>query len=196
MRSRRHSTVATAALVAGMTLLSFPVLSATSGAANAHVSKSPTLVSLVVAGPSGFKSEPTDPSSGDHTGRVTLAVATSAECDPTALSPGQWVATVLRYFDKDAARPAASLILCVTQLRTTNDAAMDRARILNAIGSSAVRLKDIPGAYLHSVGDAEEIFFAKGDYFVRVVSADVEGTAMGLTLGQNLTQREYNRLPK
>jgi hypothetical protein len=103
---------------------------------------------------------------------------------------------VQRYYEHDTARPQASLILCVTQMRTSSDAAAIRSRLLAAIGSSAISLKDIPGAYLHaSSGTAEEIFFAKGDYFVRVISTDPAGSAMALTLGQNLTHREYARLP-
>lgn len=105
------------------------------------------------------------------------------------------MATVLRFFDKDAARPQSTLILCVTQLRTANEAAAVRNRLVAAIGSSVIKLKDIPGAYLHAVGAAEQIFFAKGVYFVRVVSTDLVGSAMGLTLGMNLAHREYARLP-
>jgi hypothetical protein len=174
-----------------MVLLTFPLLGATSGAAN-----SPTLVSLTVAGPSGFKSAAVNPTTGRRTGVINIVEARSAGCDPTTLSASQWVGSVQRYFEHDTARPQASLILCVTRMRSANDAAAIRSRLLAAIGSSAISLKDIPGAYLHATsGTVEEIFFAKGDYFVRVVSTDPAGSAMALTLGQNLTQREYVRLP-
>ena len=195
MSSRRHSTVATAALVAGMVLLTFPLLGAPSGAASSHLSKASSLVSLVVSGPTGFKSEPVDPTNHVRTGRINIVEARSAECDPTSLSPNQWVASVQRYFDKNPARPQSSLILCVTQFRTANQATANRNRILSAIGSSIVKLKDIPGAYLHTSGSAEQIFFAKGDYFVRMVSVDPAGSAMALTLGMNLAHREFVRLP-
>jgi hypothetical protein len=190
MSSRRHFTVASVALIAGMVLLTVPILGATSGAA------STALTSLVVAGPSGFKSAAVNPTTGQRTGVISIAVARSADCDPTTLSASQWVGSVQRYYEHDTARPQASLILCVTQMRTSSDAAAIRSRLLAAIGSSAISLKDIPGAYLHaSSGTAEEIFFAKGDYFVRVISTDPAGSAMALTLGQNLTHREYARLP-
>jgi hypothetical protein len=175
-----------------MVLLTLPILGATSGAAG----KAPTLVSLTVAGPSGFKSDPTDQTSGGRTGRINIGEASSADCDPTTLSPAQWVGSVLRYFDNDAARPDSYLILCVTQFRTVHEATAAQSRILALDGSSAIRLKDIPDAYLHATGPAEQISFAKGVYLVHVVSTDLEGTAMGLTLGQNLTAREYARLPK
>jgi hypothetical protein len=192
MSFRRYSTVASAALVMGMVFLTIPLLGAPSGAA----SSPKTLVSLTVTGPNGYKTDPTDQTSGGRTGQITIAEASSADCDPTTLSPGQWVGSVLRYFDKNPARPQSYLILCVTQMRTANDAAAVRARLLTAIGSSVIRLKDIPGTYFYATGPAEQIFFAKGVYFVRVVSTDLAGTAMGLTLGQNLTAREYARLPK
>jgi hypothetical protein len=172
------------------------MVATSSGAANAHAAKTPTLLSLVVSAPSGFKSSPTDPTSRDRTGSVNIKVAGSADCDPTTLPPAQWVASVLKYYDDDASRPNAALIICVTQFRTASDATANRIRILSAIGSSAIALKDIPGTYLHAVASTEQIFFAKGVYFVRVTSTDVSGTAMALTLGQNLTLREYNRLPE
>jgi hypothetical protein len=150
---------------------------------------------LTVAAPSGFKSAAVNPISGRRTGVINFAEAGAADCDPTTLIASQWVGSVERFFEHDTARPQATLILCVTQFRTANDAAAVRTRILNAIGSSAIRLKDIPAAYLHASGTSEEIFFAKGAYFVRVISTDPVGSAMALTLGQNLTQREYNRLP-
>jgi hypothetical protein len=102
---------------------------------------------------------------------------------------------VQRYFEHDTARPQATLTLCVTQFRTANEAATLRSHLVTTIGSSVVKLADISGAYLHASGTSEEIFFAKGVYFVRVVSTDPVGSAMALTLGQNLTQREYVRLP-
>jgi hypothetical protein len=194
MSSRRHLTVAIAASVMGMVLLSIPLLGAPSGAVSAQ--KAPSLVSLTVGAPSGYHTDPTDQTSGGRTGRININEASSADCVPTSLSPAQWVGSVLRYFDKDAARPQSYLILCVTQMRTANEAAAVRTRLLTLIGSSAIRLKDIPGTYLHATGPAEELFFAKGVYFVRVVSTDLVGSAMGLTLGQNLTAREYARLPK
>lgn len=194
MSSRRHSTVATAALVMGMVLLTFPLLGAPSGAASSHLSKAPSLVSLVVAGPSGYTSEARDPTNKFRTGRINLSQASSTECDPTTLSAGQWVASVLRYFDNNSARPQSTLSLCVTQLRTANEAAAVRNRLVAVIGSSVIKLPDIPGAYLHAVGSAEQIFFAKGVYFVRIVSTDTVGTAMGLTLGENLAHREYVRI--
>src|SRR5271155_1448591 len=193
---RRHSSVATAALVVGLVLLTFAFIGATSGAASSHLSKAPSLVSLTVAGPSGFKSAAVNPTTGLRTGVIDISVAKSASCDPTTLSASQWVGSVLRYYEHDTARPQATLILCVTQFRTANDAAAVRSRLLTAIGSSAITLKDIHGAYLHATSDsAEELFFAKGVYFVRVVSTGPAGTAMALTLGQNLPQREYVRLP-
>jgi hypothetical protein len=179
-----------------LALVTVPTLSAASGAANAHASTA-SLTSLVVAGPPGYKSEAIDKVSRDRTGRINIKVAASADCDPTTLSPKQWRASVLRYFDNDRARPMTTLILCVTQLRTPADATAVGRRLLAAIGSSAVQLKDIPGATLHAVGTSEQIFFAKGDYFVRVVSTDSapQTTAMALTLGSNLAHREYVRLP-
>jgi hypothetical protein len=105
------------------------------------------------------------------------------------------VGSVQRYFEHDTSRPQAVLILCVTQLRSASDAVAIRSRLLTAIGTSVVTLQDIPGAYLHASGTSEEIFFAKGDYFVRVTSTDPVGSAMALTLGQNLARREYVRLP-
>jgi hypothetical protein len=196
MGGRRHTALASAVLVAGMVFLTMPVLGTASGAANSHLGNTAGLASLVVAGPTGFKSEAVDPKSRIHTGRINIVAARSADCDPTTLSPSQWTASVLRYFDKNPARPQGFMTLCVTQFRTASEAIANRTRILAAIGTSAISLKDIPGAYLHAVGASEQIFFAKGVYFVRVVSTDVSGTAMALTLGQNLTQREYNRLPK
>jgi hypothetical protein len=193
---RRHSSVASAALVMGLVLLTFPLLGATSGASSSHLSKAPSLFSLTVAGPSGFVSAGVNPTTGRRTGAINIVEARAAGCDPTTLSASEWVGSVQRYFEHDTARPQAALILCVTQMRSANDAAGIRTRLLAGIGSSAIRLKDIPGAYLHATtGTAEEIFFAKGIYFVRVVSTDPAGSAMALTLGQNLTQREYLRLP-
>jgi hypothetical protein len=194
MTIRRHSTLITATLVVGMVLLAFPLLGTASGAANSHA-KTTALASLTVAAPSGFKSAAVNPTSGRRTGSISFAVAGSAGCDPTALSASEWVGSVQRYFEHDSARPQATLILCVTQFRTAAYATAIRTRLLTVIGSSAVRLKDIPGTWLHASGTSEEIFFAKGVYLVRVVSTDPVGSAMALTLGQNLTQREYNRLP-
>jgi hypothetical protein len=176
-----------------MVLLTFPLLSAPSGAASSRTSK--TLASLVVAGPAGFKSAAVNPTTNRRTGAINIVEASSASCDTTTLSASQWVGSVQRYFEHDIDRPQATLTLCVTQFRTASEAAALRSHLVTTIGSSIVKLADISGAYLHASGTSEEILFAKGVYFVRVVSTDPVGSAMALTLGQNLTQREYVRLP-
>jgi hypothetical protein len=183
-------------MVAGIVLLALPTFGTPSGALTSHA-KAPSLLSLVVGAPGGFKTESKDLVSGGRTGSINISEASSADCDPTNLGGGQWVASVLRYFDDSTAAPQTYEILCVTQLKTAHEATANRNRLLAAIGSSAIALTDIPGAYLHAVGPAEMIFFAKGVYLVRVVSTDVtpQSTALALTIGKVLAHREYVRLP-
>ena len=180
------------------TALSFPMLIAPtpSSAASSHSVVHRTLVSLVVSAPAGFTSDGVDQDSGGPTGSINFNEATSADCDPTALSRSQWVGSVLRYFDNNPADAETYVLLCVTQLRTSHDASVNRARV-GALGASTVLASaHEPGVYLHTVGPAQQIFFSKGNYFVWIVAVDVPSAVRALSLGTNVAHREYALLPR
>jgi hypothetical protein len=183
-------------LTSGAFAGSFQIAEAPSGAANTGELSRVALQSLVVSNFSGFTSESTDRVGGGPTGKINFNEAKSADCDPAGLSRTQWVSSVLRYFDNSSADPETYLLLCVTQLRTAHDAAVNFQRVSAISKPSGSLGTQAPGALHHSVGPANQIFFAKGDYFVWIVATSLSPTVKALVLGTSLAHRQYIKLPK
>jgi hypothetical protein len=183
-------------VAAGVILISLQFLGVPSGASNARLSKAVSLQSLVVSNVSGFTSESVDKVGGGPTGRIDFNESTSADCDPSGLTRSGWVASELRYFDNDANDPETYLLLCVTQLRTAQDAVVNRKEVIALGGASQSSAVHVPGAYVHAVGPAVQIFFIKGIYFVWIVATTLSSNVKALPLGATLAHREYALLPK
>ncbi len=183
-------------LATGLILLSLQCFGVSSGASNVRASNGASLDSLVVSSASGFKSESVDKVGGGPTGQIGFSEATSADCDPAGLVRGRWEGSVLRYFDSNPSAPETYLILCVTRLRTAQEAIANRNRVIALGGASPSSALKLPGGYEHAVGPALQIFFAKGTYFVWIVATSLSSTVKVLALGASLAQREYALLPK
>ena len=91
------------------------------------------VASLTAAAPMGFTSEATDKESGGPTGSIAINEAASADCDAGQLRQDHWVASELRYFDNDPAYPSTYLLLCVTQLSSSANAAANQMQVLTNI---------------------------------------------------------------
>jgi hypothetical protein len=167
-----------------------------SGAVAAH-SKVPTLLSLVVPGPAGFASDATDETGGGPTGKIGFNEATSADCDPAGLTRGQWVGSVLRYFDNNPADPETYVILCVTQLRSARAATANRNKVTDTFDFEATPAGlRIPGSKMTNVGPAWQFAFSRSNYFVWVVGVSATNQLKGLAFATNVVRREYVRLSK
>lgn len=184
------------ALVTGILLLTVPSFATPSGAVSAHA-KVPTLLSLVVPGPAGFASDAADQTSGGPTGRIGFNEADSADCDPVGLTRGQWVGSVLRYFDGNPADPETYVILCVTQLRSAHAATLNRDKLTDTreFEATPAGLR-IPGSKMAEVGPAWQFTFAWSNYFVWVVGVSATNQLKGLAFATNTVRREYVRLSK
>ncbi len=171
------------------------------------VQASSSLDSLVVATPTGFKSEMTDMVSGGPTGSIGLNEATSADCDSGQVLKDHWVASELRYFDDDPKYATAYLILCVTQLGSPADAAANQAQVVALTehplgGFPALRrfsVSHVPGAvgvFVDSISIVQ-VFFAKGPYFVFVAGAALSqpGRAAVRGLANDTAIFQYEDLP-
>jgi hypothetical protein len=192
---RRYAFKLGAGFAAVALLVSLATDSTPSGAVSSHTAKHRTLLSLVASAPAGFASDKTDQESGGPTGRINFDEASSADCNPAAMSRSQWVASVLRYFDNNPADAETYLLICVTQFRTGHDASVNRSHVGALRRSKELASVHEPGVYLETVGPAQQIFFSKGNYFVWIVSVDLSSVAEALALGSNLAHREYVLLP-
>jgi hypothetical protein len=185
--------------------------SSTTRPSDPSTSVSPSsLSSFVVPTPQGFTSERTDKLGGGPTGPQGLNEASSADCDPGQVREDHWVASELRYFDDDPAYPTAYLLMCLTLLGSSADVAANQQQVVSlsehppiAFRSSKLpppkffAVSSIPGAegvYLGKQGFIDQVFFAKGPYFVFVVGTDLTGDAAQL-LATGLAKSQYGRLP-
>jgi len=179
----------------GTFMLAAPFVATPSGAVTAH-SKVPTLLSLVVPGPAGFDSDATDETGGGPTGKIGFSEAASADCDPAGLTQGQWIGSVLRYFDNNPTDPETYVILCVTQLRSAKAATANRNRVAALDFASAPAGLHVPGAHMRNVGPGWQFAFSRSNYFVWVVGVSATNQLKGLAFATNTVRREYARLPK
>jgi hypothetical protein len=176
-------------------LLSMTAVSTANGGESSHSVKQRTLISMVASAPAGFSSDRVDQDSGGPTGRIDFDGASSADCNPTAMSRSIWVASVLRFYDNNPTESGAYVLICLTQFRTTNDANVNRTRVAALRPSRHLASAHEPNVYLETVGPAQQIFFSRGKYFVWIVSVDLSSTAKALALGSNLAHREFLLLP-
>jgi len=165
------------------------------GASDSRASKRVTLQSVVISRVSGFVSEVIDKVGGGPTGRIGFSETESADCNPAALVRGQWTGSVLRYFDSNRQMPETYEILCVTQLRTGSEATTDRNHVTATIGSGISRLRGSESIYSHSVGPTEQLYFAKGPYFVWVVATSLSSVSRAAPIATLLARRQYALLP-
>jgi hypothetical protein len=196
VNNRRTSFFATVALVTGTFVLAPSYIALPSSALTVH-SKVPALSSLVVPGPAGFASDATDETGGGPTGRIGFNEADSADCDPVGLTHGQWVGSVLRYFDNNPTDPETYVILCVTQLRSAHAATVNRNKLTDTrdFGATPAGLR-IPGSKMTNVGPAWQFTFSRSNYFVWVVGVSLTNQLKGLAFAANTVRREYARLSK
>jgi hypothetical protein len=147
------------------------------------------LASLVATTPSGFTAEATDRDSGGKTGHVGIAEASSADCDGVGqmhLLQDHWTGSELRFFDNNRSYPTTYVLLCVSQLESDLDAIHDQEQLVTQEHGSLAGLpapapfpvSGIPDAAGFVVGAAREIFFAKSEYFVFVVSASASPSGL------------------
>ena len=186
----------------------------TGGAAGLSLVTSPaaTLSSAQLIGPPppGFTSERTEAQTGRTTGIQTFSGAASFDCNPAFLTTGRksWVASELRYFDKDARYRSIYLEICVSQLKSptyartnaSNDAQLMRLIIVPPHTFAVPGVPNAAGILLGGSGAGnflEEIIFYKGSYCTVIAT---QGSNDGLVeiargLAINLAVVEYRRLP-
>jgi hypothetical protein len=118
-----------------------------------------------------------------------------------------WVASQLKYFDKNPRYPSVYLLVCVSQLKsatyTKTDASRDTQFMGNIFASTSTSffsIPEIPSAVgiVSNVGSTSVfwIIFSKGRYLTVITSQDrkVEETA-ARQLAANWAVAEYHRLP-
>jgi hypothetical protein len=144
------------------------------------------LAQHIASPPAGFTSEPTDAHSrAAHTGAQTYAEAAPALCNfalPNTGGRQGWVASQLRYFDKNPTYPSVWLEACVTQMRSQTYAKTNASRDAEVLGYTlgpplSFLVAGVPSATgllnNFTLWFWVTIIFSKGPYYT-VISA--EGT--------------------
>lgn len=188
------------------------VLSRTSTTISTHTSD--PLAQLIAPPPAGFTSEPTDAHSPRHTGAQTYAEASPALCNfalPNTGGRQGWVASQLRYFDKNPTYPSAWLEVCVTQVRSQTYAKTNASRDAEVLGYALGRplsfsVPGVPSAtgFLNNftLWFLVTIIFSKGPYYT-VISAESTTTqgnerseaTVVKQIAINWADAEYHLLP-
>ncbi|MGH9043871.1 MAG: hypothetical protein ACRDVP_03365, partial [Acidimicrobiales bacterium] len=161
----------------------------------------------VADSPHGFVQERRDPLTHSATGTQLLGQASSGVCggvSETQLQADRWVASRLYYWDNAQARRGTYLMLCLTQLASTKEAAEDLGQVsstLNLAGTSAtsspLELARIPGATGSSMRNSTvRIAFSRGRFVVLISAGGTsgEGSSALSSLATNLAESELHRL--
>lgn len=181
-------------------------LSSCGGSASTTPSPARSLPSALMApAPPGFTSEAYASNLLTNTGALGIAEASLFLCDGASqkdLEQDHWVATELRYFDKDPAYPSTYLTLCVTKLGSASAASRIHEQKLVALSEGPAKPFSVP-QITGATGDIlsvknPQIAFTKGRYFVYVVCAGASNAATEAArqpLVTDLAVTEYGLLP-
>lgn len=172
------------------------------------------LAQLLAPPPTGFTSELQDDQSGTpagpQMGAQTYAGSTDPDCNFALTNSGgrkSWVATELRYFDKNPTYPSVNLLVCVSQLESSTYARTDAGRetqvlsdIFGSASMSSFAVPEILSAtgIVGNVGSTSVIWVIvfKGPYLIVITSQDRRAEEIpARELSVNWAIAEYYRLP-